>query len=98
LIRTVPCFVPSPVAENTRADLLAMVNERPALIYLVNDDEREMLGERAASAKGSPWGWRLLPLPGPFEEGKAMVAAQLRRLADLRDGAFAAMDKALAAM
>jgi len=98
LWRTVPCTYDEPLPEQTQQSLLAMVNSQPALIYLITAEEKEMLGERGASAPGSPWGWRVLPTAEMFERGKAMVVANLRRIADVRDAAFAELASALEAL
>jgi hypothetical protein len=98
LVRTVACYLTEPPNDNSRSDLSAMLDTQPALIYLVTDEEKAILGERAADAKGSPWGWRLLPSQSLFEQAQGIVAGRLRHLADVRDEAFDALGQALASL
>jgi hypothetical protein len=79
-------------------NLLAFQKEHPALIYLIDDVQKSYLGEKAAHAKNSPWGYRLLPESEVFESAKKDGAESLRKIADLRDKAFCEIEKAIDAL
>jgi len=94
LVRTVPCYIDAPPPERTRADLEAMIAGQPALLYMITGEERALLGARAEASRGSPWGYRLLPGREAFEAARAAVPARLRRLAEVREDGFAALEAA----
>ncbi|MFC1736899.1 hypothetical protein ACFL1X_12345, partial [Candidatus Hydrogenedentota bacterium] len=54
IVRTVPCLLDEPTPNSTLSDLTAMLDTRPALLYLLADNEKELLGERVAESRGSP--------------------------------------------
>ena len=60
----------------------------PSLIYLISSAEKELLGGKAPEGFASLFGWRMLPRPEQLSRGKAMVAANLRQIADWRDETF----------
>ena len=59
------------------------------------DNQKKLLGDRAADAQGSPWGYRLLPSEEMFRSAKTMVVGNLMRMAEVRDRAFDELSKAL---
>jgi hypothetical protein len=98
LIRTGPCFRETRSTEASRGDLLEMLANRPALIYLITDEEKELLGENAPQSSWSPWGWRVPPGREQFEQARVTVAATLRRTACERDAGFGALAQALGSL
>ena len=78
----------------TREALLRRMQAEPALVYLISETHKQLLGDLAANAHGSPWGYRLLPNPETFQRAKDAGSHNLRKIADLRDQAFVEIEMA----
>lgn len=89
---------PAPSIGPTRDELIRMIEEDPALVHLITGKEKELLGEKAEKAGWCPWGFVLVPEPDVFQEAKIRGSSNLRKIAQLRDQAFAEIVKALAMM
>ena len=84
-----------PMADTPEAHQKIIV-EHPALVYIVDAARKPRLGPLAAGSRPCHWGLSVLPDQATFEMAKRLAAANLHRIADLRDKAFSEIQKALA--
>jgi hypothetical protein len=82
----------------TTEDLQKATGSYPALVYLVDEDKRSLLGRFAESSAVCPWGILVVPDDATFREAQAAAVRNLETIADLRDRAVAEIAHALDAM